>query len=332
MIDIGPATAACLAFTIHYIASPKGDSSMFSDQRRSAEHAFSAKNGPAPPFPQTIGGIAVGNRGTAPHEVGLQFWAAGPRPLSAGGGLEAVSQLFESDLSRPTRSYGRMHRFRADRPYLATIAEHYHALRPLRVAVDSASKPWLGYLQTLFATVACEIVPERKAAHFGVQIDGDGETCRVSDEQGRGVPPERLRLLLAKLVPLTESRVGQAKPSPTSSETNPQAGYGGARLRLTHPTRTLPLSAANGPHPRPLFRKERGVLPSPPLMKTRAEVSAVMRANRAALGFGPGARYWHSLAGAPLPDALLTVTWLLKILSRGDEPLSQVLDREVPAG
>ena len=51
-----------------------------------------------------------------------------------------------------------------------------------------------------------------------------------------------------------------------------------------------------------------------------------------ALGLGPAARYWHSLAGVPLPDALMTVTWLLKILSRGDEPLSEVLDRDVPAG
>ena len=168
-----------------------------------------------------------------------------------------------------------MHRFQADRPYLAAIAEHYHALRPLRVAVDSASKPWLGYLQTLFATVACEIVPARKAAHFGVQIDGYGETCRVSDEQGRDVPPERLRLLLAKQI------------------------CGAAELD--------------------------------PLMKSRAEVSAAMRAGGAALGFGPGPSYWHTLSGAPLPDALLTVTWLLKILSRGDEPLSKVLDREVPA-
>ena len=38
-------------------------------------------------------------------------------------------------------------RFQADEPYLATFAEHYHALRPLRVVVDSASNPLVEYLQ-----------------------------------------------------------------------------------------------------------------------------------------------------------------------------------------
>ena len=41
-------------------------------------------------------------------------------------------------------------------------------------------------------------------------------------------------------------------------------------------------------------------------------------------------RFWHAEAGLPLCDALMTVTRLLIALSHGDEPLSQVLDRDAP--
>ena len=331
VVDIGPATAACMAFTVHHL--------------------------------QAAGGVLVGNSGLAPHEVGLQFWTAGPRPLSAGGGLESVAQLAETDPGRPTRRCGRMRRFQADEPYLAALSDHYHALRPLRVVVDSASKPLLHYLQQLCAAVACEIIPLRaapagdwsifrrenvfcekntgrkmdlspSAAHFAVQIDGDGETCRVFDEQGRETPPERLLLLLA----VAESRVGQAKRGPTNSGTN----RGGTALRLSHPTPVQHSSATGVPSCKSSVVLEAGVshavaerlerLGLRPITSgpRRAEVSAAMREHGAMLGFGPGARYWHSLAGVPLPDALMTVTRLLKLLSRGDEPFSGVLDRDVP--
>ncbi len=304
VVDIGPATAACMAFTMHHL--------------------------------QAAGGVLVGNPGLAPQEVGLQFWTAGPRPLSAGGGLESVAQLAETDPGRPTRRYGRMRRFQADEPYLAALSDHYHALRPLRVVVDSASKPLLHYLQRLCAAVACEVIPLRaapagdrsifrrenvfcekntgrkmdlspSAAHFAVQIDGDGETCRVFDEQGRAAPPARLLLLLARHIrdeaALSED-VRESSPVSVVLET-------GVPHAVAERLERLGL--------RPITSGPR-----------RAEVSAAMREHGAMLGFGPGARYWHSQAGVPLPDALMTVTRLLKLLSRGDEPFSGVLDRDVP--
>jgi phosphomannomutase len=55
-----------------------------------------------------------------------------------------------------------------------------------------------------------------------------------------------------------------------------------------------------------------------------------MRQHGAILGGGPSGRFWHTgyAAGLPLPDALMTVTLLLELLSRTDDPLSAVLDRE----
>ena len=53
VVDIGPSTAPCLAFAVHHL--------------------------------QAAGGVLVGNPGEDSHTAGLKFWAAGPRPLSAGG-------------------------------------------------------------------------------------------------------------------------------------------------------------------------------------------------------------------------------------------------------
>ena len=85
VIDIGPATAACLAFAIH-------------PSHGRQVHVFGpASIGRKRFLAKMAGGIMVGNPGFAPHEVGVQFWTAGPRPLSAGGGLESVMRLYQSN-------------------------------------------------------------------------------------------------------------------------------------------------------------------------------------------------------------------------------------------
>ena len=61
-------------------------------------------------------------------------------------------------------------------------------------------------------------------------------------------------------------------------------------------------------------------------------MAAAMREHIATFGGGPNGRLWHIVAGVPLPDALMTITQLLVLLSRSDEPLSAVLDRDVPPG
>jgi phosphomannomutase len=269
VVDLGPATAACLAFAINHL--------------------------------QAAGGLLVGNPGQEPHTAGLQFWTAGPRPLSVGGSLEPIVERYQAGASRPKRNCGDLHRFQAEEPYLATFAEHYHALRPLRVAVDSASTPMLEYLKQLAATVACQIIPCRTtrhdlpeqvrgdAAHFAACVDGDGETCRVCDEQGRPVPTERLLLLLA---PNAGAIVLENTTPRVVADRLEQRGV---------------QVAMSGPH--------------------RAEMVAAMQEQGAQFGGGPSSRFWHAGAGVPLPDALVTITRLLVLLSRSDEPFSAVLDR-----
>jgi phosphomannomutase len=189
-----------------------------------------------------------------------------------------------------------LQRFQADADYLAEIEQHYHAMRPLRIVVDSASMPLVQYLERLAAGVACQVIPSRvsrrelsqlvraEKAHFAASINGDGETCNILDEQGGAVAAERLLQLLARNTSQTTiERLEQLGGTPVV--------LGGIR---------------------------------------RAEMAAAMQTSGAILGGGPGGRFWHLVAGIPLPDALMTVTRLLERLSQSDEPLSRVLDRDAP--
>jgi phosphomannomutase len=301
VVDIGPATAACLAFAVDHL--------------------------------QAAGGILVGNPGIEPHVVGLKFWSAGGSPLSAGGSLEPLAQLYQTGVGRPTRAFGALRRFQAETPYLAALASHYHALRPLRVVLDSASLPLAKCLEELTAATACRVVLCRTtreelpkqvrghAAHFAACIDGDGETCRVLDEQGRPVPAERLLLLLISIVGGDSSR--RSATAPRSSAT----GVASHRLPVAHVVleEGTPPSLVNR-----LERYSRG-LTAPGRPAGRSAMATAMRQHGAILGGGPSGRFWHTghaAAGLPLPDALMTVTLLLELLSRTDDPLSVVLDRE----
>jgi len=285
--DIGPATAACLAFAVDHL--------------------------------QAAGGILVGNPGTEPHVVGLKFWAAGGNPLSAGGSLEPLVQLYQTGIGRPTGAFGALRRFQAETPYLAALASRYHALRPLRVVLDSASLPLAKYLEELTAATACRVVLCRTTreelpkqvrhhgAHFAARIDGDGETCRVLDEQGCPVPAERLLLLLVRHI--LHTAFEQSAAHVVLEDGTPQSLVD--RLE----------------------RYSRG-LTAPGRPAGRSAMAAAMRQHGAILGGGPSGRFWHTgyAAGLPLPDALMTVTLLLELLSRTDDPFSVVLDREAAIG
>ena len=64
----------------------------------------------------------------------------------------------------------------------------------------------------------------------------------------------------------------------------------------------------------------------------RADMAAAMWEHKAIFGGGLDGRFWYVIAGVVLPDALMTITQLLTLLSRSDEPFSAVLDREAPPG
>jgi phosphomannomutase len=279
VIELCAATAAMLTFAIH--------------------HA------------EADGGILVGNPPGKPHTVGLRLWGGGPYPLSAGGQLFAVREIFERGPDRPTRSCGVFRRLAVEQAYLARLRPLFHALRPLRYVVATSCPTIPRHLASLSENVACKAIlwpgssdhlaeqVRNEHAHFGISIDDDGQRVRLVDEQGSGVPAERMALLLAgewlRQHP-EASIVVERDGSPWLAD---QIVAWGGR----------PFSAA----------------------PTRAGMDQAMRAHGAVFGGGAGARYWHRFdEGVYLPDGLLTLTRLLVLLSRSDQPVSRVLDEDAP--
>ena len=274
VVDLGAATAPCVALAIDHL--------------------------------QAAGGLLLGNPADRPQTVGLKFWAPGPRPLSAGGVLDDLAAIYGRPVDRPTRNFGSRRRFQADAPYLASLADQYHALRPLRILLDTRCAPLLGYLRRLTEPVACEVLsaagPAKlgeeviaRAAHFGLSVLDDGEVCRSCDERGREVPGERLLLLLAR----EQLRQSPGRSIVVEPDTSPQ---------------TLSTLAAWGGRP---------VVAGP----RRAAIDAAMRQTLAVFGGGPSGRFWFT-AAQTAPDALRAVTQLLVLLSRSDRRFSEVLDAE----
>ena len=155
--------------------------------------------------------------------------------------------------------------------------------------------------------IPCRVAPgelpeqiRADAAHFAACVDGDGETCRVLDERGRAVAAEQLLLLLAEHYLQTSDR------SPATIALEPSVPPAVGRRIEQQGGRVV----SGG--------------------ERRAGMAAMMREQKAVFGGGPTGRFWHLLADVPLPDALMTITQLLMVLSRSDEPLSAVLDRDAP--
>jgi phosphomannomutase/phosphoglucomutase len=257
---------------------------------------------------QAAGGLLVGNTEGRSNTASLKFWA-GPRPLSAGHGLETVAQVAAAPIDRPTRTYGERRHVAADEPYLAALGEYYYGLRPLRLALACPSASVVAYLRRLTTRVACEVIVAeaavplaeaviQHAAHLGATIGDDGERCHVVDEQGRPVPAERLLLVLARqLLVAAPKAVIVLEPEASVGLNTALDALGGQTIRAA---------------------------------TTRAGMAQTMREHRAIFGGGPSGRLWYP-CGPAVPDALRTLTHLLVLLSRSDRRMSEVLDAEAPA-
>jgi phosphomannomutase len=152
------------------------------------------------------GGLLIGNASSRAATLGIKFWGTGGRPLSSPGDLDVLRGAWETGADRPTRSYGGLDRFDAQAAYLAGLRAYFHALRPLRFVLATSCGPLLGYLKTLLATTACELLTgtmnlprdvRTHHGHFGLWIDGDGEACRLVDERGREIGTDAFVALLA---------------------------------------------------------------------------------------------------------------------------------------
>lgn len=285
VLDMGQTTSGCLALALHGSAAD--------------------------------GGLLVGNPSPAPWRAALRFWQAG-RPLSRGMGLQQLETIYGRNLDRPTRQFGSLRRVALEADYLDSLAEYYHALRPLRVVLNTDCRPPLDYVRRLSRSLECHFfhhtsgsgpLAERighHEAHFGVAIDGNGETCGVVDESGTPVPEEHLLRLIARH--LITSQQEEKDPDNRSEPT----------IILENETSTQTEDALAQLAYRVVRTDHR-----------RAEMHRAVEHEDALLGGGPSGRLWYRRLGHVSADALVTLSLLLVILSQSDRPFSQVLDEAV---
>ena len=276
------------------------------------------------------GGILIGNALSATQTVSLKCWGPEARPWSAGGGLEPVRRALADEAVRTSRRFGGLERVDLTNEYHQQLGELFHGLRPLRFVLDATSRPLVDHLRLLVGHSACEIIspgvpdgqpdgaglrtgttrkgPEtarskrldrlraqvaRVKADFGLWIDGDGDCLVLVDQRSRQIGPERLLWALWRKASDRAARqaiVLASDCAPTGRQLFESAG---ARVIETE--------------------------------STREAVDAAMRESGAVAAAGPGDRLWFA-GQSPTCDALVSVGWILQMLSGQDRPISEMLD------
>lgn len=295
VVDIGLATRPCLMFAIDHL--------------------------------KAAGGIQVTGAGCDPGMTGLDFVGQGGLPCSAPGELDRIAERFRQRYSRPSRRPGSQRTFQASIPYAAGLWKHFHALRPLKIALACPSPAVHDVFGRVFRKLACRLLsvdtPTRARAagdptdpdlirvsrtiretqaDLGVLIEDDGEQCTFVDEQGQIVAPRLMARILSE-VARVEQRAESVAVYPAAWQ-NLQI----APVR----SRAMPDDAR---YP------ETSHFVSEP---NRENVTRAMRSHEAVFGADGVGRFWFAEA-FPACDALLTVVHLLQALSHSDETLSHII-------
>lgn len=168
------------------------------------------------------GGLLLGNPPGRAGTCGLKFWAGGR--MLGGAALADLLRRSDEPADRPTRTFGSLRRAAGDEPYLDGLAEHFHALRPLRFVIDVSSPPVNRFLSRFTNHTACRVVPLHSGqdlsaavlaqrAHFGISITDDGSRCQLIDDRGTPVSAADVARILADAAP------SPAAPTPDALQT-----------------------------------------------------------------------------------------------------------------
>ncbi|EAQ78012.1 hypothetical protein [Blastopirellula marina] len=247
------------------------------------------------------GGILLSSPLGDLRRIEVSLFGPGGAPI-AGDPLEKIKRRLQPhDRLPPARRRGSLTEIEMSSPYLQRFAPLHRALRPLRLVVQSPARGSVNLLRQLIARSVCElfVLPsggdpgarlaaaiQRHQAHFGVWIDGNGETIEVFEERG-------YRVLQPQLTKLLIDEVAIWEPEP---------------LRIASPT---PLDL---PSEATLVRCSAG----------RGEMASAIRLHDCQFGVEPSGRYWWRNQ-LPAADALGVVTLLLTRQSRIDRSLSSQL-------
>lgn len=296
VVDIGLATRPCLMFAINHL--------------------------------DAAGGIQVTGGGGDPGTTGLDFVSQNGIPCSASGELDRIAERFRQGYSRPSRRPGSQRAFQASVPYEAGLWKHFHALRPLKIALACPNQAVREVFNRIFRKLACRLLPVetptrlRKPgdpadpdlarisrtigqvqADLGVLIEDDGELCTILDEQGRLVAPR-----------LVAGIIGEV--ARTDIESEPIVVYPGA----WRGSPAVPGRGMSSGRPRRRPSSTHYVSDA-----SRENMTRALNGQQAVFGADGVGRYWFA-ESYPACDAILTVVHLLQALSRSDETLSRVVD------
>jgi len=248
--------------------------------------------------------------GNAPHGInGLDIIDHAGLPWCLPGKLEDLLSRLETPCSRIGRTPGRYAAFSFTDNYETGLAQHFHAIRPLRLAIVCPDVSLRSSLKSQLEQTSCSVFfsatsstsidgPERhcqlivetlcdRRLDFGVIIGNDGRSCRLFDEGGHAFT---VREMLALLQPASTT---DSNPAWIALEEASPSGV---------PTEG---EVVNGTH---------------------ADLLRAQRERRIPLAADGDFRFWF-LGTSPACDAIQTLARILEVFSLADRPASTYRSR-----
>jgi phosphomannomutase len=261
-------------------------------------------------------GLYVTGGGRPEDWNGLDLVEPGGLTWSSGARLDELCERLRQRTVRPSRTIGPCRTVTILETYAAGLMQHFHALRPLRVAITCANPITAGLIQEFSNRIPCqlEVAPSstpfgeaalpppkllygladmvhREHLDLGILIASDGRACHVLDECGELLATSEMLTLLA-----------QTGETPA----------GNRQVVVTPPGCQL---------------NESGLF-SPLRSSTDTEEHLVtqLRTQPAWLATDDRGRYWHASA-SPACDAIVTLARVLQFFSLSDHAASSMLRR-----
>ncbi len=295
VVDVGLTTTPCFWFAVQHLEAAAG---LYVTGSRCD--------------PSSIGLDVLGRRGVPWSQGEVPAGPTGPVPA----GLTVLEERWKAGFSRPLRSAGPQRSFDAWHPYQASLWKHFHALRPLDIAVGCPARQVRELLQRLMEKLPCRLhlvdLPVRRRnltdqddadiqrigravrtgkRHLGIVIDDDAQGCAFVDERGTLIAASTVSLLAIDVLLREQPQASVAVQSRVLDRLQPM------------------IAARHGD----CF--DAGT--------TAQQMAVAMRTCDAVCGGGENGRLWFRET-APTCDAVLTLARILQALSLSDAPFSQV--------
>jgi len=268
-------------------------------------------------------GLYLGGAGESPAWSGMKFWVEQGVPCSRDYLLPEIEAAYEAGIQRPSRSSSGYRTVRQFAEYEAGMRHLFHALRPLKIVVGSASSFGEELLRRLLSTTACELIFEKlprrrtvwskdedsdraaiaslireRGAHLGCLIGEDWQEMVCLDEKGKEVPFLASALFAAGEVLIEDREAPMVLAEGLPEEFATELRNRGARV----------MRAAG----------------------SRPAIVRAMHEQGAKLGISEN-RLWFQDGGVTC-DSMLLLGMTLQAMSRSDRELSQLVESLRPAG